>query len=127
MIPDKPRRAHPEGDLQKAIWSHVVSRGTKDTIAYHIPNTIKRTRKHTGILKSQGMVPGVADLAFVLSDGTAAFMELKHKTRPQSPDQKAFQARCDRIGVPYVVCNQLDNALAILESWGIIKPERVTR
>jgi len=117
-------KAHPEGDLQAAIWAHIKVRGTKNTIAYHVPNTIKRSRNHTGILKGQGMVPGVADLAFVLSNGCAAFMELKAPGGRQSPAQVEFQARCERIDVPYVVCSDLDNALSILEAWGILKPSR---
>lgn len=114
-------RAHPEQELQKAIWQHIKLRGNPKTIAYAVPNGELRNKRTSIRLKAQGLVAGVPDLAFVLEDGRAAYLELKVLGNYQSPAQKAFQACCEAIGVPYEVCYTLDKALAILDAWGVLK------
>lgn len=120
---EKPARAHPESDLQKAIVAHLRLRGQPDVIWFHPMNNAPVSKRTAGRFKAEGVVAGVPDLCFTLSDGTSAFMELKAIGGRLSPEQKLFQAKCERNGVPYVICNQLDNALSILDAWGAIKPE----
>jgi len=124
MHPDRKPRRDDEDRLQMAIWSHILIRGTKDTIAYCVPNGGPRSKASAGRLKAMGVLPGVADLMFILNDGSAAAMELKIPGGVQSPAQKDFEARCHKIGAPYVICSDLDNALSILEAWGVLKPAR---
>ena len=119
----KPKRNDAEGDLQRAIWSHILIRGTPDTIAYAVPNGGARAAATGARLKAQGVVPGIADLMFILADGSAAAMELKAGNNRQSPEQVAFAQRCDRVGVPYALVYDLDTALEILVGWGVIRPE----
>lgn len=119
-----PKRDNAEERLQKAVWQHVIDRGTKDTIIFHVPNGGQRKASVAGRLKGMGLLPGVADFACTLADGSSAYLELKVQGGRQSEDQLAFQARCDRIGAPYIVCYSLDVALAVLEGWGVLKPDR---
>lgn len=118
------RKSDGEDQLQIAIVAHLRLRPVKGAIWYMVPNGTAKSRAVAGKAKAMGMEPGVADLAFVLDNGTAAFMELKLPGKKQSEAQIAFQARCMAKDVPYVVCSELDNALEILEAWGILKPSR---
>lgn len=120
-IAEKPPNRHKEEDLQAAIWQHILLRKAPNVIAYAVPNGGQRSKRAAARLKAQGVVAGVADLGFVLSDGTAAWMELKIPGNYQSAPQKAFQAQCEAIGVPYVVCYSLDSALTWLKAMGVIR------
>lgn len=120
-ITGAPKRNDPEAQMQMAVWQHIVLRKPKNVIAYAVPNGEKRSKRTAGRLKAQGVVAGVADLAFVLSDGRAAFMELKAAGGRLSPAQKAFQDQCAAMEVEHAVCASLDSALSILTAWGVIK------
>jgi hypothetical protein len=71
-----------------------------------------------------GVVRGVPDLAFVLPGGQAAFMELKSRLGKTSPEQDAFIAKCNEMGVPCPVVSDIDNALFILRAWGVLRKRR---
>lgn len=121
-FPDaKPPRRNDEEVLHCAIWQHIKLLGNPDVIAYHPANGMVRSKRTGAKLKAMGVVPGCPDLCFVLDDGMAAFLEIKTPGGRLSPAQKAFQSRCDKIGVPYVVCWSIDSALAVLKSWGVIR------
>jgi hypothetical protein len=72
-------------------------------IAYHVPNGGKRHIAVAKKLQSFGTLPGVADWAFVLPDGSAAFIELKSAKGVLNSDQIKFQAACNAIDVPYLI------------------------
>jgi hypothetical protein len=116
-----PRRENPEERLQAAIVQHLNLRAQSDVIWYHPANGGLRSKRTAARMKSQGVVAGVPDLAFVLPGGSAAFLELKSPTGRLSPAQKAFGEKCEAMGVPYAVSANLDNALAILVAWGVLK------
>lgn len=116
----KKERAHAEEDLQCAIVQHLRLWGRSDVIWYHPANGGARSKRAGARMKLMGVVPGVPDLAFVLSDGSPAYIELKAAGGRLEPPQRAFQAKCAVMGVPYVVCYSLDSALAILRAWNVI-------
>jgi hypothetical protein len=115
------KRDNPEERLQKAIWQHIKLRGNPKAIAFAVPNGIPSSKITSARFKAQGLLPGTPDLVFVLPDGRAAFMELKWGTGRLSKEQKAFQERCEAMEVEHVVCSGLDQALAVLEAWEVIK------
>lgn len=110
-----------EESLQKAIWQHILIRGTDNTIAYAVPNGIPSSKRTGARFKAQGLTAGVFDLAFVLSDGRAAFLELKVGKGRLSPAQTKFSDKCTKIGIEHAVSYNLDNALSILLAWGVIE------
>lgn len=110
-----------EDRLQIAVAGHVEARLSPNAIAYHCPNGGKRSIKVAQKLKRMGVLAGVADWCLVLPDGSAAYLELKSKDGVLSLGQKEFKARCELIGVPYVVSRNLDHALMTLEAWGVIR------
>ncbi len=112
-----------EDRLQVAIIGHLEWRLMPGVLWWHTPNGGKRSPATAARLKRLGVKPGVADLMFLLPGGTAAALELKARGGVQSKAQKAWQASCEALGVPYVVTSSLDTALSVLEGWGVIKPE----
>jgi hypothetical protein len=114
-----------EDRLQIAIIGHLEWRLMPGVLWWHTPNGGKRSPATAARMKRLGVKPGVADLMFLLPGGTAAALELKAKGGAQSKAQKDWQAACEALGVPYVVTSNLDTALLVLESWGVIKPERL--
>lgn len=115
------KRDNPEERLQISIVEHLRLLAPKNVIWFAVPNGEKRSKRTAGRLKAQGVVAGVFDLAFVLEDGRAAFLELKSEKGRLSPAQIAFSEQCTRMGVEHAVSSNLDNALSILRAWGAIK------
>lgn len=125
MTPDilpstKPRRDD-EAQLQRAIVSYLKLAAHKNAIWFAVPNDGKRSRAAGKRAKEMGMLPGVADLCFLVRGGYAAFMELKVGKNKQSPAQVAFEALCDANGTPYALVTSFDQAVAILKSWGVVR------
>ncbi len=53
-------------------------------------------------------------------------MEIKRATGGRlSPAQQQFAAELERCGVPYAVAGGFDAAVAVLQSWGVLRPCRV--
>lgn len=120
---DKAPRRDPEGDLQRALVQHLRLLAPVNVIWAHIPNGEHRSKRTGARLKALGVQRGIPDLMFVLADGRAAFLELKARTGRLSPDQKAFGAKCEAMGVEYAVSADLDQALSILRAWGVLPAE----
>lgn len=123
MIGKKPR-AHPEEDLQRAIVAHLRLRGNPDCIWFHPMNSAPVSKRTAGRFKALGVVSGVSDLVFTLADGRSAYMELKAPGGRLSPEQRAFMDKCQRLGVEFCICYDIDTALSVLEAWGIISTVR---
>jgi len=70
-------------------------------------------------LKRMGLRLGVADLVFI-KDGRAYFLEMKKPGKKQSDDQIDFQLDAARVGAQYAVAWSFEEAVKILQSWGII-------
>lgn len=116
-----PKRDNPEERLQMALVQHLIIRGQKNAIWYAVPNGIPASRRTGGRFKAQGMKSGIFDLAFVLPDGRAAFLEMKAPSGRLSPTQKQFQEQLVEMKIEHAVVSDLDTALRILEAWGVIK------
>lgn len=120
-IPSKPQRSDEEHRLQATLWQHIKLKKPANVIAYAVPNGEHRSKRTGARLKAQGVVAGVCDLAFVMSDGRAAFMEIKSLKGRLSPAQKAFQDQCAAMEVEHAVVSDLDTGLRILFAWGVLK------
>lgn len=69
------------------------------------------------ILKSAGLLKGVADLSYLLQGGRTVFIELKHGTNKQTPAQKEFELRVAALGFPYYVARTLEEFMQIIEKY----------
>lgn len=96
------------------------------TLWYHPANEGKRSERTGAHLKRMGMLPGVADFALTLPDRRSAFLEIKTDDGEQNADQISFELFCLKAGILYAVARSLDEAQAILTSWGALR-ETVAR
>jgi len=74
-------------------------------------------------LKQMGRLAGCADLEFMWKDGRllrVLFLELKLRGRKQSPSQVAFEEQVTPFG-PYCVATSIDEALAAVMAFGLLK------
>lgn len=92
-----------------------------DVIWFHVPNGEHRNPLTGARLKSLGVRAGVADLAFVLPGGQAAFLELKRARGRMSAAQGAFADACRTAGALHAVVDTIDDAIATLRAWGALK------
>ena len=105
--------------IHRAVVQHLRLRADPRVIWYHVTNA-PRSAASGARLKAMGMLAGVPDLAFVLADGRPAFLELKVGKNKMSPGQTEFALRCEAIGVPCACAWGIDQALSILEAWGVL-------
>jgi len=114
------KRNQPEARLQKTVVQHLKLTGVPGLIYFSVPNEGKRTAMMAEHLKAMGMLPGVSDL-ILLHKRLAYALELKADGEKQTDNQKAFEADCEAAGVPYACCDNIDAAICVLRTWGLIK------
>src|SRR5882757_7171450 len=122
------RRANPESDLQRAVLAHLRMRGAAGLVYFHVPqgNKLGGARSAKGIAiqgsinKGLGVRPGVSDL-ILLRGGKFFALELKVAARTPTVEQLAFLADVNAAGGYGAWCQGLDRALAILETWGLLR------
>jgi hypothetical protein len=122
------KRAHPEDAIQKAVADHIRMRGVAGLVAWHTPNGMKiggkRNRKGVPIqaarMKGLGVRAGVSDWILVHARNIYA-LELKPPGGCASDAQLEFLADMEAAGAFCCVAVGLDQALQILERWGLLK------
>lgn len=118
-----------EDQLQAAVVQHILLRRMPDLVFWHTPNASKmggsRTA-HGGIpfaalrLKKLGLLPGVSDLVF-LRLGNFYALELKVPPNKPTDAQWDFINAVNAAGGYGCWTDDLDRALAILETWQLIR------
>jgi hypothetical protein len=117
----------PEQELHKAVVAHIRARGVPGLVWWHTPNGAfyggRRNRKgiaiQGAIMKGLGARAGVADLVF-LHDGRAYALELKSADGRPIVEQMQFISDFNAAGGHGCICDDLDRALRVLETWGIL-------
>jgi hypothetical protein len=112
-----PRR-HPEQDIQRALFEHIDRRGVPGLVAVHCPNGGWRSPIEAKILQS-GVTPGVPDV--LLWFGKAFAIELKSESGRTTEAELEMLNRLSEAGVYTAICHSLDRALAVLESWSLLR------
>lgn len=116
------KRAAPERAIQVAVVKALRQHG-RGCVWYSVPNGGYR-HMHTAMkLKAEGTRSGTPDLCFVLSDGRAAFLELKAEKGRQSPEQKIFEQEVTSLNALYSVAYSVDEAWGVLAAWGCLPSE----
>jgi hypothetical protein len=118
----------PEQEIQKAVVAHLRQRGAPGIVFWHTPNGAylggKRNRKGVairgGIMKGLGVRAGVSDIIAVHRSKIFA-LELKAPDGRPTESQLEFIADMERAGAFTCVAEGLDRALAVLESWGLLR------
>jgi VRR-NUC domain-containing protein len=127
-LPDRRRR--PPAPIERRVHCAVVdllrSAARKDWVWLHVPNGEYRSPATTALLARLGVRAGAFDLLFIAPNGEHRWMEIKRAAGGRlSPAQQQFATELERCGVPYAVAGGFDQAVEVLQSWGVLRPCRV--
>jgi hypothetical protein len=114
------RRRSPEATIQAAIFSHLRARGAPGVFAFHPANGGYRKPIEAAILKGMGVVAGVPDV-IAIHQGRCYGLELKAEGGRTTDKQLATIAAMEAAGAFTCIAEGLDRALAVLESWGLLR------
>jgi hypothetical protein len=124
LLPDPPRRGHPEDDLQRSVVQFLRVALPDDAIAYAVPNGGQRHSKAAARLVGLGVRAGIPDLAIVWR-GHAIFVELKAAGRTGrtggslSAVQRQMIDKLHVCGADVVVCKTLECVEGSLREMGV--------
>jgi hypothetical protein len=130
MSTHRRRRQQPERVLQTALVEHLRLRGRDGVLWLHVPNGGRRDIREAANLKRMGALAGASDLLLFRPGacphcGSARLegfaLELKSDGGRPSEAQLNFMARFAAAGGHTCVAEGPDRALAVLESWGILR------
>ena len=130
LFPDRRRRRRPPQPIERRVHCAVAdllrSVARKDWVWLHVPNGEYRSPATTALLARLGVRAGAFDLLFIAPNGEHRWMEIKRAAGGRlSPAQQRFAAELQRRGVPYAVAGGFDQAVEVLQSWGVLRPCRV--
>jgi hypothetical protein len=114
-------RARPEQQLQRSVLTHLSRRGMPGLWWCHVPNGGARGAIEAAIFKSLGVIAGVPDLLLIYS-GRIYALELKAGHGRLSPAQITTQQRMREARAVVGTATGIDEALAHLELWGLLRP-----
>jgi hypothetical protein len=114
------RRQQPEAQLQRAVFAHIRLRRRADVFAFHPRNEGRDQRSLAGINSALGVVSGVPDV-IIIRAGQAYGIELKSERGRVSDEQLACHATMRRAGATVGVAHNIDEAVDLLNDWGILR------
>jgi len=109
-----------EGQIQRAVMQNLWLRPAPNVSAFHVPNGGWRSPIEAKILKGQGVVSGVPDI-FIVANGRPFALEIKTETGRLSPVQRTAHVLLEAAGVEVATAYGLDQAIAQLEQWDLLK------
>ena len=118
------RRRCDEETTQAALVLHLTVRAVQGLVWWHTPNGGYRNAGEAGRFKVLGVKAGVPDLVLV-REGHFYGLELKAERGRLSDAQAAMLADLEAAGATVAVAFGLDDALATLMRWGLLKGARV--
>lgn len=114
------RVAGPEQQIQRAVVQHLKVRGVAGLVFIHVPNGGKRKPIEAAIFKGIGVRAGASDL-LLWQGGKSFALELKAPGGRPTEAQLEFIADMQQAGAFTCICEGLDPALRVLESWGLLR------
>jgi len=109
-----------EDQIHIAVCDQLRARAHSDVLWWHTANEGKRKPRQGRTLKRMGMLPGVSD--FICIHGGEIFaLELKAEGGRPTESQLEFQSRVRTAGGHAVVAEGLDEAIACLEAWRLLR------
>jgi hypothetical protein len=114
------RRRRPEQELQRAIIDHLHWRGHVDAFFFHYPAGGWRSPIEAKILKALGTIAGVPDLIIIFKSRIYC-LELKAENGRVTDVQHVVHERLRRAGAEVATAFGLDQALAQLMRWGLLR------
>ena len=112
---------HEETKIHQAVVKHLNLRGVQGLVFWHAPLGIYAASKFQGALaKSLGARKGVSDLVLV-HNSKIYCLELKAEGGRASEEQLLFIADMERQGAFCAIATGIDQALATLEAWQLLR------
>lgn len=109
-----------EEQIHKTVVMHFRQRRANGAVGFHVPNGSKASPSYRRKLAALGLLPGTSDLIF-LHNKEAFALELKRDGGRPTEHQLEFLDDWRAAGGHGVVAEGLDEALACLEAWGLLK------
>lgn len=117
-----PKRSRPEDGIQTAIAQCLKLTAVPGLVWSSVPNERRSSARDGARLKRMGLRPGAADLIMSIPpNGLYAALEIKSAKGRQSDAQKEFEHDVIASGGLYAVAYGVDEAIAVLKSWGAIR------
>ena len=110
-----------EHSLQVRVLDYLKVAAKPGLYWFAVPNAGRRSLRMGAYMKEEGLRKGVADICIMLTKNRSCWLELKKPGNYQTPEQKGFQAICDRLEHPYAVAKTLEQAVNILRDWGVTR------
>jgi hypothetical protein len=114
------RRQNPEQQIHRTVAGHLRARAHRDVYWFHPANGGARSVIEGAILKACGVRAGTPDLICVRGGKTFG-LELKAEGGRLSDAQRLAHEEMQRAGAVVAVATGIDEALATLESWGMLR------
>jgi hypothetical protein len=114
------RRAQPEQAIQKAVFAHLRQRGAAGAFFWHPFSGGFRRPKEAAIYKGLGAIAGLPDV-MILHQGRLFCVELKREGGRLTDMQEQCLIRLREAGAMACHVHGLDQALRMLEGWGILR------
>jgi hypothetical protein len=114
----------PEQDLQRAVAQHLAWRARPGIWWTHVPLGGWRTKVEAAILNGMGTRRGTPDLLLAYR-GRMFALELKSDRGRLTANQRACHENLERAGVQVATAYGLDEALGMLEAWGLLRGSAV--
>lgn len=111
---------HLEDEIQIAVVQHLRTRAVPGVVFWHSPNGGKRNIQEAARFKKLGVRSGVSDI-IAYHKGEAFALELKAPKGRPTEEQLEFLSEWRSNGGHGVVAEGLDEALCILETWGLLR------
>lgn len=113
-----------EQQIHKTVVDHLRTRGTTGLVFFHPSNGGWRSPIEAKIFKSLGVRAGVPDL-ILLHESKPYALELKAEGGRPTPAQVEFINEWRAAGGRAAVCYGVDEAVHMLEDWGLLKGSMV--
>ena len=121
-----------EAALQKQCHALMAKHSPEHALFFSIPNEGRRSGRNGAEMNRMGRLKGVADY-FILTSQCQLFIEFKvdkdafgGKRTYQSPEQKAFEARCVGVRAMYRVVRSVEEFLDACWMIGLLTNVSVT-
>jgi hypothetical protein len=102
------------------VFEHLALRAASAVFAFHPANGGWRSRVEGAIFKGLGVRAGIPDIV-AIKDGQCYALELKAPDGRLTPAQRDAHAALAAAGATVAVAYDLDDALARLEAWGLLR------
>lgn len=98
-----------------------------DKLLFAVPNGGGRSKAGGGILKAEGVVPGVSDLILLVARGgyNALCIEMKTDKGRMSDSQKDWQKQAEKHGSKCVICRSVDDFINEINNY-LLNDTRIT-